>query len=66
LNTTTTRRVTLVAPNGTRLNSPNAANVTLEVRALPAISGTRAPSPTPTSTSTPKPTPSPTPAPGGP
>lgn len=61
LSATTTRRVTLVAPNGTRLNSPNAANVTLEVRALPAISGTRAPTPSPT----PKPTPTATPGPVG-
>lgn len=68
LKQTTTRRLDLTAPTGATLVGVKAANVTIEVAPLPAISGGRAPvarpkpSPTPapkTSASRPKPTPTP-------
>ncbi|MGC4046975.1 MAG: CdaR family protein [Armatimonas sp.] len=63
LKATTTRRIALTAPDGTKLAGQNAVNITLEVRALPAVSGTRVMTPTPAPT--PKPTNSPTPGTGG-
>ncbi len=56
LKSTTTRRLALTAPGGTRLAGSPAVSVTVEVRALPAVSGGRiAPRPTPTPNPTPTP-----------
>jgi YbbR domain-containing protein len=55
LKATATRRVALTAPNGTKLGDVTAVNVTIDIRALPTLSGGRVP------VTTPGPSPSPTP-----
>ena len=62
LKQTTTRRVALAVPTGATLVGARAANVTVEVAPLPALSGGRAPQKAKTK---PSPTPAPSPTPRG-